>query len=186
MRLHRLSEPSNDRSLAILPLKACKMAAMTFESQDGLDGLDWKLLELLQADARLTFAELGRRVSLSPPAVAERIRRLEQEGVLTGYHAAVDVAKLGFPMQAVIRIIASGKLADQIFHQVQEIPEVLECHRVTGHDSHVVRVAIRSVEHLEDILHRLAPFEGDTITSVILNTPVKHRVITRALAASAT
>ena len=81
-----------------------------------------------------------------------------------------------------IRIIASGKLSDQIYQQVRDIPEVLECHRVTGHDSHVVRVAIRSVEHLEDILRRLAPHEGDTITSVVLNTPVKHRVITRELA----
>jgi Lrp/AsnC family leucine-responsive transcriptional regulator len=158
---------------------------MAFDSQPDLDPMDWKLVELLQEDARLSFAELGRRVSLSPPAVAERVRRLELEGVLTGYHAEVDVAKLGFPMQAVIRIIASGKLADQIFHQVRDIPEVLECHRVTGHDSHVVRVAIRSVEHLEDILHRLAPHEGDTITSVILNTPVKHRVITQAVAAGA-
>ena len=155
---------------------------MTFESQIGLDDVDWQLVEHLQADARLSYAELGRLVSLSAPAVAERVRRLEQSGVLTGYHAEVDVAKLGFPMQAVIRIIASGKLADQIFQQVQDIPEVLECHRVTGHDSHVVRVAIRSVEHLVDILRRLAPNEGDTITSVVLNTPVKHRVTTRELA----
>jgi len=158
------------------------MTPMTFESQISLDDVDWQLVEHLQGDARLSYAELGRLVSLSAPAVAERVRRLEQSGVLTGYHAEVDVAKLGFPMQAVIRIIASGKLADQIFAQVRDIPEVLECHRVTGHDSHVVRVAIRSVEHLEDILRRLAPHEGDTITSVVLNTPVKHRVITRELA----
>jgi Lrp/AsnC family leucine-responsive transcriptional regulator len=155
---------------------------MAFESQIGLDDVDWQLVEHLQADARLSYAQLGRFVSLSAPAVAERVRRLELSGVLTGYHAEVDVAKLGFPMQAVIRIIASGKLSDQIYQQVRDIPEVLECHRVTGHDSHVVRVAIRSVEHLEDILRRLAPHEGDTITSVVLNTPVKHRVITRELA----
>ena len=155
---------------------------MAFESQIGLDDVDWQLVEHLQADARLSYAQLGRLVSLSAPAVAERVRRLEQSGVLTGYHAEVDVAKLGFPMQAVIRIIASGKLSDQIYQQVRDIPEVLECHRVTGHDSHVVRVAIRSVEHLEDILRRLAPHEGDTITSVVLNTPVKHRVITHSVA----
>ena len=165
-----------------MPAKRGKITPMTFESQIGLDDVDWRLVELLQADARLSYAQLGRLVSLSAPAVIERVRRLEQSGVLTGYHAEVDVAKLGFPMQAVIRIIASGKLSDQIFQQVRDIPEVLECHRVTGHDSHVVRVAIRSVEHLEDILRRLAPNEGDTITSVVLNTPVKHRVITRELA----
>ena len=155
---------------------------MTFESQIRLDAVDWQLLELLQEDARLGFAALGRRVSLSAPAVAERVRRLEESGVLIGYHADVDVAKVGFPMQAVVRIIASARLSEQLLPVVRDIPEVLECQRVTGQDSFVVRVAIRSVEHLEDILHRLAPHEGDTITSVVLNTPVRHRVITRELA----
>ena len=156
---------------------------MTVDSQFQPDEVDWRLLELLQEDARLSFAELGRRVSLSPPAVAERVRRLEAEGVVTGYHADLDVAKVGFPMQAVIRISASARLAESIIHQVREMPEVLDCHRVTGQDSFVVRVAIRSVEHMEDILHRLAPHEGDTVTSVILSTPVRHRVITREVAA---
>jgi len=155
---------------------------MAFETKAGLDPVDWKLLELLQADARLTFAELGRRVSLSAPAVGERVRRLESEGVVTGWHAAVDLAKLGFPLQAVVRIIASGKHSEQITEQVKAVPEVLECHRVTGEDSHVVRAAVRSVEHLESLIKHLAPQDGDTITSVILNTPVAHRVITRELA----
>ena len=105
---------------------------MTFDSQSRLDLVDWRLLELLQEDARLTFAELGRRVSLSSPAVAERVRRLEQVGVLTGYHAEVDVAKLGFPMQAVIRIIARARLPPQIRHQPVAIPEVLACQAAPG------------------------------------------------------
>lgn len=152
------------------------------ESQPALDILDWKLLELLQEDGRLTFAELGRQVSLSAPAVAERVRRLQETGVVTGFHAAVDVAKLGFPMQAVIRIIASARMADAVVRQVLEIPEVLECQQVTGQDSFVLRVAVRSVQHLEGILHRLAPHDGDTITAVVLRTPVAHRVITRETA----
>jgi Lrp/AsnC family transcriptional regulator, leucine-responsive regulatory protein len=156
---------------------------MTFETPVALDATDWRLLELLQEDARLSFAELGRRISLSPPAVAERVRRLEDAGVLIGYHADVDVAKLGFPMQAVVRIIASARLSEQLLPVIRDIPEVLECQRVTGQDSFVVRVAIRSVDHLEDVLHRLAPHEGDTITSVVLNTPVRNRVITREVAA---
>jgi Lrp/AsnC family leucine-responsive transcriptional regulator len=155
---------------------------MAFESKAGLDSVDWKLLELLQADARLTFAELGRRVSLSAPAVGERVRRLEAEGIVTGFHATVDLAKLGFPLQAIVRIIASGKHSEQITEQIKGVPEVLECHRVTGEDSHVVRAAVRSVDHLESLIKRLAPQDGDTITSVILNTPVEHRVITRELA----
>jgi len=155
---------------------------MAFEDKAGLDPVDWKLLELLQADARLTYAELGRRVSLSPPAVGERVRRLEAEGIITGFHASVDLAKLGFPLQAIVRIIASGKHSEQITEQVKGVPEVLECHRVTGEDSHVVRAAVRSVDHLESLIRRLAPQDGDTITSVILNTPVEHRVVTRELA----
>jgi len=156
---------------------------MTFEAQVALDAMDWRLLELLQEDARLSYAELGRRVSLSPPAVAERVRRLEEAGVLVGYHADVDVAKIGFPMQAVVRIIASARLSEQLVPVLRDTAEVLDCQRVTGQDSFVVRVAIRSVEHLEDVLHRLAPHDGDTITSVVLNTPVRHRVITREVAA---
>ena len=159
------------------------MRQMTVDSTNGLDAVDWRLVELLQEDARLSYAELGRRVSLSPPAVAERVRRLEEEGVVTGYHAEVDVARLGFPMQAVIRIIASARMSDQVARQVQEIPEVLECQQVTGHDSFFLRVAIRSVQHLEEILHRLAPHDGDTITSVVLRTPVRHRVVTREVSA---
>jgi Lrp/AsnC family leucine-responsive transcriptional regulator len=157
---------------------------MPFETQAGLDGVDWQLVELLQSDARLTYAELGRRVSLSAPAVGERVRRLEADGVLTGYHAAVDLARLGFPLQAVVRIIASGKDSELVAAQVRAIPEVLECYRVTGADSHVVRAAVRSVGHLEDLLRRLAPQEGDTITAVILSTPVEHRVVTRELASA--
>src|SRR2546421_5220750 len=165
------------------PSNHCKIGSMAFEVKAGLDSVDWKLLELLQADARLTYAELGRRVSLSPPAVGERVRRLEAEGVVTGFHASVDLAKLGFPLQAVVRIIASGKYSEQITAQVKAVPEGLECHRVTGEDSHVLRAAVRSVRHLENLIKHLAPQDGDTITSVILNTPVEHRVVTRELAA---
>ena len=155
------------------------MRFVAVETTAALDPVDWKLLELLQEDGRLGFAELGRRVSLSPPAVAERVRRLETDGVITGYHAEVDLAKLGYPMQAVVRIIASARQSEAIVRQIRDIPEVVECQRVTGQDSFVARVALRSVEHLEEILHRLEPREGDTVTSVILNTPVRHRVIRR-------
>src|SRR5438270_8336889 len=96
------------------PSNHCKIGSMAFEVKAGLDPVDWNLLELLQEDARLTYAELGRRVSLSPPAVADRVRRLETEGVISGYRAEVDVAKLGFPMQAVIRIIASARVSEQL------------------------------------------------------------------------
>ncbi len=148
-----------------------------------LDDLDWKLVEALQEDARLTFAELGRRVSLSPPAVAERVRRLELSGVLTGYHAEVDPARLGLPLQAVIRLVVSnGAECQALAGRLKPVPEVLSCHRVTGSDSYIVRVAVRSVEHLEDLIGRLMPFSGDTITAIVLTTPVAFKAITRDLA----
>lgn len=155
---------------------------MAYESTAQFDQTDWGLLEALQEDARLTFAELGRRVNLSPPAVAERVRRLEDAGVLRGYHAELDLAALGLPMQAMIRITTnnSGECTAYGLRLV-EVPEVLEAQRVTGTDSYILRVAVRSMVHLEDLLNRIAPHSGDTITAMVLSTPVPNRVVTKDL-----
>ena len=155
---------------------------MAFVSNVNLDATDWGLLEALQEDARLTFAELGRRVSLSPPAVAERVRRLEEGGVVRGYHAELDLAAVGLPMQAMVRITTSNSSECTTYGaRVESVPEVLEAQRVTGTDSYIVRVAVRSMQHLEDLLNRLAPHSGDTITAMVLSTPVPNRVVTRDL-----
>jgi Lrp/AsnC family leucine-responsive transcriptional regulator len=147
-----------------------------------LDTTDWSLIGALQEDARLTFAELGRRVNLSPPAVAERVRRLEDARVLRGYHADLDLAALGLPMQAMIRITTSNSGECTTYgKRLTEVPEVLEAQRVTGTDSYIVRVAVRSMEHLEDLLNRIAPQSGDTFTAMVLSTPVPRRVVTREL-----
>jgi Lrp/AsnC family leucine-responsive transcriptional regulator len=155
---------------------------MAFVSSPTLDTTDWGLIEALQENSRLTFAELGRRVSLSPPAVAERVRRLEEAGVVRGYHADIDLAALGLPMQAMIRI-TTNNVAECASHghRLQNVPEVLEAQRVTGSDSYIVRVAVRSMEHLEDLLNRIAPHSGDTLTAMVLSTPVPRRLITREL-----
>ena len=156
---------------------------MTFESSVDIDDVDWHLLEVLQEDARLTYAELGRRVSLSPPAVAERIKRLETAGVIHGYHVDLDLAKLGFPMEAVIRmVISNGNECTLIGDRMKQVPEVLECQRVTGTDSFHLRVALRSVDHLEQVLSRIMPSSGDTITAIVLSTIVHNRVIRREMA----
>jgi Lrp/AsnC family leucine-responsive transcriptional regulator len=155
---------------------------MAYETTSGLDDVDWKLVEALQDDARISFAELGRRVSLSPPAVAERVRRLELAGVITGYRAVVDLARLGLSMQAMVRVVANGKSCELMGSQLEAMPEVLEATRVTGTDSHVMRVAVRSVEHLEEFLNRLMPQSGGTVTSIVLSAPVPYRTVTRELA----
>jgi Lrp/AsnC family leucine-responsive transcriptional regulator len=139
-------------------------------------------VEALQENARLSFAELGRHVSLSPPAVAERVRRLELAGVLTGYRASVDLGKLGLGMQALIRVAATGHECEALGGRLKSVPEILEAHRVTGTDSHIIRVAVRSVEHLEELLNRLMTYSTDSVTAIILSTPVRSRTVTRELA----
>ena len=155
---------------------------MAFDSSVNLDHIDWKLVEALQDNGRLTFAELGRHVSLSPPAVAERVRRLELARVITGYRATVDLRQLGLGMQALIRVVATGPECDTMGGRLKAMPEVLEAHRVTGSDSHIVRVAVRSVEHLEELLNRLMPHSSDSVTAIILSTPVAVRTVTKELA----
>lgn len=143
-----------------------------------LDEKGWRILRELQGDARLSFAELGRRVGLSKPAVAERVRNLEAAGVVTGYRAEVDLAKVGLPILAVVRMSAVGDVLARITSVVRGMPEVLECHRATGADSFVMKVAVASVAHLEALIDRLTPF-GTTSTSIVLSSPVPRRTVER-------
>lgn len=145
-----------------------------------LDEKGWKILRELQLDARLSFSELGRRVGLSTPAVAERVRNLEAAGVVTGYRAELDLKRLGLPILAVIRIGAVGDVLPRITAVVRSMPEVLECHRGTGADSFVMKVAVASIAHLEVLIDRLTPF-GTTSTSIVLSSPVERRLVERPL-----
>jgi len=147
-----------------------------------LDAKGWELLKELQLDARLSFAELGRRVGLSTPAAAERVRNLEAAGVITAYRAELDLKKLGLPMLAMIRISAVGDVLPRITAVVRAMPEVLECHRGTGADSFIMKVAVASVAHLETLIDRLTPF-GTTSTSIVLSSPVERRLIEKPASA---
>lgn len=150
---------------------------MAFDSQAMLDDVNWRILQELQQNARISFAELGRRVGLTAPAVAERVRRLEEKGIITGYHAELDTSKVGLPLLAFIRIATSGEgRYEQVLALVRDRPEVLECHRVTGGDSYFVKVIVSSVQHLEEFLERLLPY-GQPTTSIVLSSPVTHRVV---------
>src|SRR5919201_1355790 len=149
---------------------------MSFDSSEVLDDIDRRLVLELQANARLPCSELARRVGLTPPAVAERIHRLQEDGVILGYAARVDPAKLGFPITAFVRIHSKAAAREEIGGTLPELQEVVECHRVTGTDCFVLRVAVRSVQHLQEVIDRLMPY-GDTITSIVLSSPVEHRVV---------
>jgi Lrp/AsnC family transcriptional regulator, leucine-responsive regulatory protein len=139
-----------------------------------LDGVNRQLLKELQGEARLSIAELGRRVNLSPPAVAERVQRLESAGVITGYHAAVSPQAVGYPIAALVRIRPTTRQLHKIPELAREVPEVVECHRVTGEDCFVLKLHLRAMDDLEEILDRFIVF-GQTTTSIIHSTPVAGR-----------
>jgi Lrp/AsnC family leucine-responsive transcriptional regulator len=151
------------------------------DSKPALDAKDWQLLEALQQDARLGYAELGRKVKLSAPAVAERVRRLEEAGVITGYRATLDPQRLGFGISAVVRLRCEGNLCARIGTMVEDIPEVLECRRLAGEDSALLHVVAMSVTHLEAVIDRLLKFGASTTTLVVLQTPHQHRPLSRAM-----
>ena len=145
-----------------------------------LDATNVRLLAELQADARLSLAELGRRVGLSSPAVAERVGRLERDGVIRGYHADVDPRALGFALSAVIRIRPAPRQIPEVARQARETPEVVECNRITGDDCFVMRAHVRDVDHLEEVIDRFTLF-GQTTTSIVQSSPVPGRGVDAGL-----
>lgn len=149
---------------------------MDFVLKANLDEVSWQILCALQEDARLSYSELGRRVGLTPPAVAERVRRLEEAGIITGYYAQLDLCRLGLMLTAIIRLAPRGRPPGELGRLVASLPEVLTCDHVTGDDCYILKVALTSVGHLERLLERLHP-HGDTTTSVVLSSPVTHRVV---------
>jgi|SRR5262245_15929104 len=151
---------------------------MTLENEKLLDGIGWHILQELQENARISFAELGRRVGLSIPAVTERVRRMEDAGIITGYHAEIDPEMVGIPIMAFIRMNITGDVSGKIVELMKELPEVIECHRGTGGDSFIMKVRVSSIVHLEHVIERLLPF-GTTTTSVVLSSPVTRRFFER-------
>ncbi|WP_067965822.1 Lrp/AsnC family transcriptional regulator [Nocardiopsis trehalosi] len=139
-----------------------------------LDALDWRILDELQADGRLSFNELSRRVNLSPPAVADRVRRLRESGVITGYHAHVDPAAAGLPVAALVRMECFGPGCLLRDPAARELPEIRQLHRVTGDACCVLLVAVASMARFEELIDRLAE-HGRPSSTTILSSPVPWR-----------
>ncbi|MEC4020778.1 Lrp/AsnC family transcriptional regulator [Streptomyces sp. H27-D2] len=142
------------------------------------DATDWRILDALQSDGRAGFAELARTVSMSSSAVTERVRRLEEAGVISGYTAVLEPEKLGLPVLAFVRLrYPTGNYKP--FHELLAVtPEVLEAHHVTGDDCFLLKVAARSMRHLEEVAGRIGAL-GSVTTSVVYSSPLSRRAISQ-------
>ncbi|MFI6641137.1 Lrp/AsnC family transcriptional regulator [Streptomyces sp. NPDC050504] len=149
------------------------MRSVADETTAAFDSIDRQLLELLQTEGRIKLSELGRRVRLSPAAVAERVRRLEACGAVTGYGARVSPARIGYGIQAFIRVDPHGgyTLKHPRTLELMERSEVTEVHHVVGEDCWIIKVAVTDTAHLEDVLEQVSAL-GRTTTSIVLSSPV--------------
>lgn len=142
-----------------------------------MDKLNWAILTVLQENSRLSFAGIGRQVGLSAPAVAERVQKLEDAGVIKGYGVSLDLSKLGYTLQALISIKAHVGKLPRLLTLLQSMPEIRESYRVTGSECLVMKVAVQQAQDLEEIINLFVEY-GEPTTSVILSSPVCSRPIT--------
>ncbi|SDX05026.1 MULTISPECIES: Lrp/AsnC family transcriptional regulator [Variovorax] len=147
---------------------------MDFPLNPALDAHDTRILAELQADARLTMAELGRRVHLSQPAVTERVKKLEAAGVISGYRATVNLGKLGYGIRAIIRVGRADY--DLVVKLVQDTPECVNAYNVTGEDSWILEIAVIDVSHLDAVVTKFCILT-ETATSIILNPAREHQAM---------
>lgn len=140
-----------------------------------MDKYDRALLAALLENGRLSFAELARRINLSPPAVADRVARLEADGIITGYHASVDLAKLGRPIQCLIELRLNDHRGASLLGRLAEIPQIIDCHRITGESCVMLKVAVTCTAELEELIDQLAQY-GASKTSLMLSTTLDGRV----------
>ncbi len=141
-----------------------------------LDNLNWKILKCLQSNARLSNAEIGRRVGVSSPAVSERIKKMEDLGVIQNYHTTVSPFEVGYQFKALITIRAfMGKLKP-FLEKVKSYDEVINCYRITGNENIVMEVVLKNQKHLEAFIDQLIVY-GETKTQIVLSHVVKHNPV---------
>jgi Lrp/AsnC family transcriptional regulator, leucine-responsive regulatory protein len=139
-----------------------------------LDDKDWIIIQLVQSDARVSFAEIGRRAGLSPPAAAERLRHLEDAGVIRGYHAKINPDRLGLGMSAIIEMRINRAEYQRFQKAIQKLAWILECYHIAGRSSFYLKVAVPDAAGLELLIGHLSQF-GDTATSMVLSTVLDRR-----------
>ena len=147
---------------------------MAMDSTALLDSFGKRLLEELQSNARLSLAEIGRRIGLSPTATAERMKQMEEIGILHGYTVDIDREALGLEVLAFIRMSCGGQNYHRLLDYVQTLEEVRECHHLTGGDDFLLKVTTTDMAHLESLIEALLPY-GNPVTSLVLSSPVERR-----------
>lgn len=157
-------------------IKKEKASGSLRSEESGLDSIDAAILRELCADARIARAELSRRVGLSAPSVADRVRRLEDVGIVTGYGARIDPARLGYGMTILIRARPLPGEMTNMIEAIQETPQIVACDRVSGEDCFVARAHVRNVAEMEAVIDRIVPF-GATNSSIVQSSPVKERLV---------
>ena len=150
---------------------------MADDSPVRLDDVDWRILGALQRDGRMSYADLAREVSMSPSALTERVRRLEESGVIRGYRADIDLDRIGLSILAWVRLRYPSGNYGPFDRLVAGTPEVLEVHHVTGEDCFLIKVAARTMRHLETVTGRLAAL-GAVTTTVVYSSPMPGRALT--------
>jgi Lrp/AsnC family transcriptional regulator, leucine-responsive regulatory protein len=143
-----------------------------------LDKTSWAILACLQENARASFADIGREVNLSAPAVAERMCKFEEAGIIQGYRIEVDYEKTGYALKALIAVTTSSGKLTPFLNYIGKLDEVLECHRVTGNHCVYLKVVVENSGHLQELLARMTEY-GETTTSIILSSPITHRIFTK-------
>lgn len=172
----RLTRNSQPKFLATFHFAIEDFAAGKALNNKLLDQIGRKILDAVQRDARISLAELGRAVGLSAPAVAERVRRMEDEGIITGYHAAVNLQEIGLAVTAFVRLNTPPEKYARVIALANKLPEILECHHVNGSDSFIMKIAVPYVSNIEDVINQLSAY-GSTVTAIVLSSPVdKHEV----------
>lgn len=138
------------------------------------DSRNVQILALLQDDPRMSISELARRVGMSAPATRERVQRMEEAGIIRGCRLDIDPAALGYPIAAIIRVRPMPGKLPKIAELAASLPQVVECHRITGEDCFILKVRLDSLDNLDTILDRFLVY-GQTTTSIVQSTPVPPR-----------
>lgn len=165
-----------------MPLER-KSVALKAKSGNGLqishllrDSRNVQILALLQGDPRMSISELARRVAMSAPATRERVQRLEEAGIIKGCHLEIDPAALGYPIAAFIRVRPMPGKLSKLAQLAASVPQVIECHRITGEDCFILKVRLDSLDNLDAILDQFLAY-GQTTTSIVQSTPVPPRYL---------